>query len=74
MFIGTNSIGIYDNNHSGKTTIARVSSGIPSGCPNNSGYALKITNTGAGPSPGLGGWYFGMVGTAGETYVCTFNA
>ena len=44
-----------DNSHSGKTTVERVSSGDPAGSPNNTGYALKITNTGAGTNPGLGG-------------------
>lgn len=48
---------VYDNNKSGKTTVERVSSGYPSGIPNNTGYALKITNTGAGTNPGLGGFY-----------------
>ena len=48
---------VYDNNYSGKTTVERVSSGYPSGIPNNTGYALKITNTGAGTHPGLGGFY-----------------
>ena len=48
---------VYDNNKSGKTTVERVSFGYPSGIPNNTGYALKITNTGAGTNPGLGGFY-----------------
>lgn len=47
----------YDNNATGKTVVTRVSSGYPSGLPNNSGYALKITNTGSGTNPGLGGFY-----------------
>lgn len=34
-----------------------MSSGYPSGIPNNTGYALKITNTGSGTEPGLGGFY-----------------
>lgn len=34
-----------------------MSSGYPSGIPNNTGYALKITNTGSGTTPGLGGFY-----------------
>lgn len=55
---GLHDIYRYDNNSSGKTTIERVSSGYPSGIPNNSGYALKITNTGSGTTPGLGGFAF----------------
>ena len=71
---GNNALNVYDNNSSDKTTISRITSGAPAGLPNNSGKCLKITNTGAGPSPGLGGFYTGVTGAAGETYICTFTA
>lgn len=71
---GNNTLNVYDNASSGKTTITRITSGAPAGLPNNSGTCLKITNTGAGSSPGLGGFYTGVTGVAGETYICTFTA
>lgn len=71
---GVNALSTYDNASSGKTTISRITSGAPAGLPNNSGKCLKITNTGAGPSPGLGGFYTNVTGVAGETYICTFTA
>ena len=71
---GNNTLNVYDNSSSGKTTMTRITSGAPAGIPNNSGACLKITNTGAGPSPGLGGFYTGVTGVAGETYICTFTA
>lgn len=74
FYNGVNSIYLYDNNQSGKTTLTRVTSGIPSGCPNNSGVAYKISNTGSGTQPGLGGFYFGYAGASGQTYIMTFDA
>ena len=74
FYNGINSIYLYDNNSSGKTTLTRVTSGIPSGCPNNSGVAYKISNTGSGTQPGLGGFYFGYAGASGQTYIMTFDA
>lgn len=71
---GNNTLNVYDNASSGKTTMTRITSGAPAGLPNNSGKCLKITNTGADPSPGLGGFYTGVTGVAGETYICTFTA
>lgn len=71
---GNNALNVYDNASSGKITMTRITSGAPAGLPNNSGACLKITNTGAGPSPGLGGFYAGVAGVAGETYICTFTA
>lgn len=58
MFIyGNNSTYLYDNNHSGKTNWTRVakSSDNPE---NKTSYEMVCTNTGAGPSPGLGGFYW----------------
>lgn len=71
---GNNALNLYDNASSGKTTMTRITSGAPAGLPNNSGKCLKITNTGAEPSPGLGGFYTAVTGVAGETYICTFTA
>ena len=78
FYNGTNGISRYDNNSSGRTTVSRVTSGIPTGIPNNSSYALKVgynpdASTKAS-SPYLGGFLLGYKGTAGETYVCTFDA
>lgn len=73
-FYNGNSIYLYDNNSSGKTTLTRVTSGIPSGCPNNSGVAYKISNTGSGTRPDLGGFHFGYAGASGQTYIMTFDA
>lgn len=42
FFNGINGVGRYDNNGSGRTTVTRVNSDIPTGMPNNSNYALKI--------------------------------
>ena len=50
---GVNGTTLYDNNKSGKTTITRTAGTTPEGS-----YYLKIVNTGAGTSPGLGGFYF----------------
>lgn len=69
-----NNMNIYDNAGSGKTTLTRVTSGYPSGIPNNSGVAYRIQNTGAGPSPNLGGFYHNYGGTSGQTYIWTFDA
>lgn len=74
FYNGVNSIYLYDNKSSGKTTLTRVTSGIPSGCPNNSGIAYKISNTGSGTQPGLGGFQFGYAGASGQTYIMTFDA
>lgn len=52
---GSNSVYVYDNASSGKTTLTRVTSGYPSGVPNISGACIKISNTGSGTTPGLGG-------------------
>lgn len=74
FYNGANSIYTYDNAGSGKVTVDRVSSGWSGTIPNNSGYALKINHTGSGTTPGMGGWYFAYTGTAGYTYICTFDA
>ena len=74
FYNGTNEIYTYDNAGSGKVTMDRVSSGWSGTIPNNSGYALKINHTGSGTTPGMGGWYFAYTGTAGYTYICTFDA
>lgn len=74
FYNGNNSIYTYDNAGSGKVSTARITSGYPSGISNKSGAALKITHTGTGTTPGMGGWYFAYTGSAGSTYVCTFDA
>ena len=74
FYNGPNTINIYDNAGSGKTKLTRVTSGYPSGIPNNSGVAYRIQNTGAGPSPNLGGFYHNYAGTSGQTYIWTFDA
>ena len=74
FYNGTNAIYTYDNAGSGKVTMDRVSSGWSGTIPNNSGYALKINHTGSGATPGMGGWCFSYTGTAGYTYICTFDA
>ena len=63
---GNNGINVYNNSGGGTVTVVRTS-GI-SGNPNNSGYCLKIDNTGAA-SPGLGGFYFGTQTRAGAILV-----
>lgn len=67
---GNNGISVYDNNASGKTTITRID--LASG--NSSGKALEIRNTGTGPSPNLGGWYFGNMTANARQYTCVFRA
>ena len=74
FYNGVNSISGYDNNGSGKVTVERITSGYPTGIPNKSGAALKITHTGTGTTPGMGGWYFRYYGSASQTYICTFDA
>lgn len=74
FYNGVNAICTYDNADSGKVTVDRVSSGWSGTIPNNSGYALKINHTGSGTTPGMGGWFFSYTGTAGYTYICTFDA
>ena len=67
---GNNDIERYDNANSGKTVIER----IDMACGNSTGKVLRIRNTGAGPSPNLGGWYFGDVTAYARQYVCIFRA
>ena len=74
FYNGVNSINKYDNASSGKVNVVRITSGYPTGIPNKSGAALKITHTGTGTTPGMGGWYFGYYGSASQTYICTFDA
>ena len=68
-------ISVYKYPKSGSSYLShtRVSSGYPTGLPNNSGYAIKIANTGT-TSPGCGGFSFSYAGEEGETYICTFTA
>lgn len=63
---GNNGTNVYNNSGGGTVTVVRTS-GV-SGNPNNSGYCLKIDNTGAA-SPGLGGFYFGTQTRAGAVLV-----
>lgn len=74
FYNGGNSIYLYDNAGSGKTTLTRITSGYPSGIPNNSNVAYRIQNTGAGPNPNLGGFCHAYAGTSGQTYLWTFDA
>lgn len=67
---GLNDIQLYDNAGSGKTTITR----IDMACGNSSGKVLEIKNTGAGPSPNLGGWYFADGTVNARQYTCIFRA
>ena len=67
---GNNDIERYDNANSGKTVIER----IDMACGNSTGKVLRIRNTGAGPSPNLGGWYFGDTTAYARQYVCIFRA
>lgn len=63
---GNNGTNVYNNSGGGTVTVVRTS-GI-SGNPNNSGYCLKIDNTGTA-SPGLGGFYFATQTRAGAVLV-----
>ena len=60
---GYNDINVYNNNGNGTVTNERIAA--IEGCPNTSGYCLKITTNGEA-NPGLGGFYF-------ATY-CRYNA
>ena len=58
MFIyGTNSTNLYDNNKSGKTTWTRATKSSDNPM-NKTSYEMVCKNTGTGPSPGLGGFYW----------------
>lgn len=67
---GNNGIALYDNAGSGKTTVER----IDMACGNSTGKVLRIRNIGSGPSPYLGGWYFGDITAYARQYVCIFRA
>lgn len=67
---GMNGIARYDNAGSGKTTVER----IDMACGNSTGKVLRIRNTGTGPSPNLGGWYFSDATAYARQYVCIFRA
>lgn len=67
---GLNGIGTYNNAGGGTVTVERTTD---INLPNQSGYKIKITTTGAA-SPGLGGFYFGTQTRANAVFITRFIA
>lgn len=67
---GLNGIGIYNNSGNGTVTVERAAD---INLPNQSGYKLKITTSGAA-TPGLGGFFFGTQTRANAVFVTRFIA
>lgn len=67
---GMNGIGIYNNSGNGMVAVERAAD---INLPNQSGYKIKITTTGAA-SPGLGGFYFGTQTRANAVFITRFIA
>lgn len=63
---------VYDNKESGKCSLTRIAATNPVSI--NGGYIMRFQNKGSGPSPGLGGFYVGFVGSASGRYKCSFVA
>jgi len=72
FFSGTNNLQVYDNAGSGQVTVTRIAS--PSGTPTTSGFVMRVQHTGAGQSPGLGGFYFAVPTRANAILVARFRA
>lgn len=67
---GANGISQYNNNGNGTVTVERAAD---INLPNQSGYKLKITTSGAA-TPGLGGFYFGTKTRANAVFITRFIA
>jgi hypothetical protein len=67
---GLNGIGIYNNSGNGTVTVERAAD---INLPNQSGYKLKITTSGAA-TPGLGGFYFATEARANAVFITRFIA
>lgn len=67
---GLNGIGIYNNSGNGTVTVERAAD---INLPNQSGYKLKITTSGAA-IPGLGGFYFATEARANAVFITRFIA
>lgn len=68
--IGMNGIGTYNNSGNGTVTVERAAD---INLPNQSGYKLKITTSGAA-TPGLGGFYFATEARANAVFITRFIA
>lgn len=67
---GMNGIGTYNNSVNGMVAVERVAD---INLPNQSGYKLKITTSGAA-TPGLGGFYFATAARANAVFITRFIA
>lgn len=67
---GMNGIGIYNNSGNGMVAVERAAD---INLPNQSGYKIKITTSGA-VEPGLGGFYFGTQTRANAVFITRFIA
>lgn len=67
---GMNGIGTYNNSGGGTVTVERTTD---INLPNQSGYKIKITTSGAA-TPGLGGFFFGTQTRANAVFVTRFIA
>lgn len=67
---GMNGIGIYNNSGNGMVAVERVAD---INLPNQSGYKIKITTSGA-VEPGLGGFTFGTQTRANAVFITRFIA
>lgn len=67
---GMNGIGIYNNSGNGMVAVERVAD---INLPNQSGYKIKITTSGA-VEPGLGGFVFGTQTRANAVFITRFIA
>lgn len=63
---------VYDNKASGKCSLTIIAATNPVSI--NGGYIMRFQNKGSGPSPGLGGFYVGFVGSASGRYKCSLVA
>lgn len=67
---GINGISVYNNSGGGTVTVERTTD---VNLPNQSGYKIKITTSGAA-TPGLGGFYFGTRTRANAVFITRFIA
>lgn len=67
---GMNGIGTYNNSGNGMVAVERAAD---INLPNQSGYKIKITTSGA-VEPGLGGFYFGTQTRANAVFITRFIA
>lgn len=67
---GMNGIGTYNNSGNGMVAVERAAD---INLPNQSGYKIKITTSGAA-EPGLGGFYFATAARANAVFITRFIA